>query len=322
MKYIDMHCDTVMTVPEKGSSDLLIDNKEVSIDFKRLKESNAMAQFFAIFLMKKFMQLFSKKKLRNDDEYIEHCINLIKGATENTDYMKLAYNYDDLIKNNKENKISAFLTIEDGRSADSLEKIKKYHDMGIRLITFTWNYENCMGYPNSNPKMREKGLKEFGLSAVEYMNELGMIVDVSHLSDGGFYDVYSTSKKPFVASHSNARELSPHTRNLTDDMIKKIAEKGGAIGLNFCPQFLDKNIKNKDSKIELMVNHLNHIKKTGGEDVLALGSDFDGISGKLEISGCEKMPLLFEALKKEGWTEAVIEKLAYKNMLRVIKDTL
>lgn len=322
MKYIDMHCDTVMTVPEKGTSDFLIDNPKASVDFKRLKDSNAMAQFFAIFLMKKFILLFYRKKLRNDDEYIEHCIKLIEEAAKKTDYMKIAHTYDDLIKNNNENKISAFLTIEDGRSADSLEKIKKYHDMGIRLITFTWNYENCMGYPNSNPKMREKGLKEFGLSAVEYMNELGMIIDVSHLSDGGFYDVYKASKKPFVASHSNARELSPHTRNLTDDMIRKIAEKGGAIGLNFAPEFLDKNIKNKDSKIELMVNHLNHIKNVGGEEVIALGSDFDGISGNLEISGSEKMPLLFEALKKEGWAEDVIEKLAYKNMLRVIKDTL
>lgn len=322
MKYIDMHCDTVMTVPEKGNSDFLIDNPKVSVDFKRLRDSNAMAQFFAIFLMKKFILLFYRKKLRNDDEYIKHCIKLIEEATKKIDYMKIAHNYDDLIKNNNENKISAFLTIEDGRSADSLEKIKKHHDMGIRLITLTWNYENCMGYPNSNPKMRENGLKEFGISAVEYMNEIGMIVDVSHLSDGGFYDVYKVSKKPFVASHSNARELSPHTRNLTDDMIKKIAEKGGAIGLNFAPEFLDKNIKNKDSKIELIVNHLNHIKNIGGEEVIALGSDFDGISGNLEISGSEKMPLLFEALRKDGWTEDVIEKLAYKNMLRVIKDTL
>lgn len=219
--------------------------------------------------------------------------------------------------------MSALLTIEDGRSAKSIDKIKEYYDLGIRLIGLTWNFENCMGYPTSDDKdIMKKGLKKFGFEAVEYMNEIGMIVDVSHLSDAGFYDVAKISKKPFVASHSNARELSPHRRNLTDEMIKIIANKGGVAGLNFAPAFLNNDITNRDSKIELMVKHLDYIKNIGGEDILALGSDLDGVEGNLEVNSTDKMPNLFEALRKDKWSEDLIEKFAYKNTLRVIKDTL
>src|SRR5699024_2775635 len=160
------------------------------------------------------------------------------------------------------------------------------------------------------------GLKTFGKDAIEYMNHLGMIIDVSHLSDGGFYDVAKISKKPFIASHSNSRTLSPHQRNMTDEMIKILAEKGGVMGLNFAPQFLNEDISIRDSKIELMVKHLNYMKNIGGEDVIALGSDFDGIGGNLELDSSDKMYLLFDALRVDGWSERLIEKLAYKNALR------
>ena len=195
--------------------------------------------------------------------------------------------------------MSTILTIEDGRSINNdLAKIKEYYDLGIRLITLTWNFENCLGYPNSDdPKIMNKGLKDFGKEAVEYMNELGIIIDVSHLSDGGFYDVAEISRLPFIASHSNARALSPHRRNLTDDMIRIIGERGGVIGLK-------------------------HIKDKGGEEVLALGTDFDGIGGNLQIPSADKLPLLFEALRREGWSEDLIEKFAYKNALRVIRDVM
>lgn len=323
MKYIDMHCDTILTVPDDGSSDLLINNPKASVDFDRLRQSDAMAQFYAIFLMNEEMFKEEGKKCIPDDEYILRSVNMLKEAVKNTNYMEMAYNYNDLMNNSSNDKISALLTIEDGRSATSIEKIKRYHDLGIRLITLTWNFENSIGYPNSDDKtIMQKGLKNYGFKAVEYMNEIGMLVDVSHLSDGGFYDVASTAKKPFVASHSNSRALSPHNRNLTDEMIKIIAEKGGAIGLNFAPEFLAKDITNTHSKIELMINHLNYIKNIGGEDVIALGSDFDGIEGNLEISGSHEMPKLFDALKNNGWSETQLEKLTHQNMLRVIKETL
>ena len=322
MNYIDFHCDTLLMLVDEAEGQSLYSNEVASVDFKRLKKSEAMAQFFAMFLMD---EETINEHFGSDDEYINKLAKMLKDeVTKNSDIMSMAYNAEDLLKNYRSQKVSAFLTIEDGRSVDGkLEKLDKYYDLGVRLITLTWNYENCFGYPNSkDPEIMNKGLKSFGKEAIEYMNHIGMIIDVSHLSDGGFYDVAKISKKPFVASHSNARALSPHQRNMTDDMIKILAEKGGVMGLNFAPHFLNEDITLEDSKIELMVKHLNHIKNIGGEDVIALGSDFDGISGNLEIDSSDKMYLLFDALKDSGWSERLIEKLAYKNALRIIKDTL
>src|SRR5699024_7042079 len=112
----------------------------------------------------------------------------------------------------------------------SLRRLHEFYDAGVRLITLTWNYENAAGYPNSrDSSVMRKGLKPFGKVLIEEMNDLGMIIDVSHLSDGGFWDVARRSKKPFIASHSNARAVTSHPRNLTDEMIRAIAEKGGVI---------------------------------------------------------------------------------------------
>ncbi|MBC8589195.1 dipeptidase [Paratissierella segnis] len=325
MKYIDMHCDTLMNVPDPTGSQTLKSNSIASIDFNRMKKGNTMAQFFAVFLLQKEMFEKEHKEYVEDDIYIKNCVNTLKRSVEeNEEIISMAYNYEDIVKNDSMGKMSALLTIEDGRSVEgSFEKLNKYYDLGIRLITLTWNFENCFGFPNSDdPTTMNSGLKKFGKEAIEYMNELGMIIDVSHLSDGGFYDVAEMSKKPFVASHSNSRTLSPHKRNLTDEMIKVLAEKGGITGINFSPTFLNENPKVRYSSIELLVKHLNYIRNKGGDDILAIGTDFDGVSGTLEIDSVDKMPLLFAALKRDGWSDDLLEKLAYKNTLRVIQDTM
>jgi len=323
--YIDLHCDSLLRIFNKYEKENLSENKNLSVDFKGLKQGGALAQFFAVFLPDQETLKEIKVAEIDDDLYINKLIKILKNEVKvNNDLIEMAYNYQDIINNQKANKISALLTIEDGRSVNAdLEKIKKYYKDGIRLITLLWNHENCFGYPNSNDqKIMSRGLKDFGIEAVKYMNEIGMIIDVSHLSDGGFYDVAEYSEKPFIASHSNARNLAAHPRNLKDDMIKIIAEKGGVIGLNFAPQFLNNNSSNEDSKIEEMIYHLNYIKNLGGESVLALGSDLDGIQGNLEIDSSQKMPLLFKALKNDGWSTDLIEKFKAKNALRVIKEVL
>ena len=154
------------------------------------------------------------------------------------------------------------------------------------------------------------------------MNELGMIVDVSHLSDEGFYDVAAVSEKPFIASHSNARALAGCSRNLSDDMIRLLAEQGGVTGLNFAPGFLEEDFYSKESRIERMTAHANYIVNCGGEEVLALGSDLDGVGGRLEIPSPDKMDLLWEGLKKAGLTERQIELAARKNAERVIGEIM
>src|SRR3712207_5016359 len=151
------------------------------------------------------------------------------------------------------------------------------------------------------------------------MNNLGMIIDVSHLSDKGFYDVSKYCKVPFVASHSNCRSITNHNRNLTDDMIKGLSEKGGVMGLNFCNNFLGcSNV----SKIDDMIAHIKHMKDVGGIDCIAIGSDFDGISCSVEINDISKIDKLSYMLKKEGCSEVEIEKTFYKNVERVLEDIL
>lgn len=320
MGYIDMHCDTLMMYEEPSEKNSLLKN-DLRVDFNKLKEGRALAQFFAMFMIPDD----EKKEPISDEEYIRRLYSgFIKEVKENKDIIAFAKSYEDYVENKKNGIISAFLTIEDGRPVDgSFDNIQRYYELGVRLISLTWNFENCFGFPNSLDKeIMKKGLKPFGIEAVEVMNELGIIVDVSHLSDGGFWDVVKYSKKPFVASHSNCRALSMHQRNLTDDMIKALANAGGVSGINFAPGFLNSERDNHISSINKIVEHIIHFIKIGGIECVGIGSDFDGIDGELEVTNASKMPLIFDALAKEGFKASEIDKVAYGNVERIIKDNL
>ena len=157
---------------------------------------------------------------------------------------------------------------------------------------------------------------------VKEMNKLGMIVDVSHLSDKGFWDVINTSTKPIVASHSNARGVCKNVRNLTDEMIIALHKNGGVMGMNYCADFMDVDPEIGKNTIDCTIKHIKYIKELVGVDVIALGSDFDGIDPNIEIKDASLMPRLVERLKEEGFTEEEIEKITYKNALRVFKANL
>lgn len=168
------------------------------------------------------------------------------------------------------------------------------------------------------------GLTECGREFVAEMENLGMIPDVSHLSDAGFYDVLAVTRKPFVASHSNARAVSPAVRNMTDDMIRKLAERGGCMGLNYCADFLEEKpfgVHNPGT-IEAIVRHAKYIANVGGIEVLGLGSDFDGIDTHEELPGAQAMGQLWEALRGGGFSEDALDKIFCGNVLRVYRDTL
>ena len=163
---------------------------------------------------------------------------------------------------------------------------------------------------------------------MEEMERLGMIVDVSHLNDAGFWDVIRYTKKPFVASHSNARALVPDCpRDLTDDMIRALSERGGVAGINYFPPFLSAQDPKADrsayqSRISDMICHMKHMKQVGGIQCIGLGSDFDGIHGDLEMKDGSELPKLEWAMRKEGFTESEIEAVFYGNVLRVYKEVL
>lgn len=309
---IDFHCDTVSALfkdPVQGN----LRKNSFSVDLAKLQAGHSMAQFFAVFVDKGELGDVLERALAMID--LLHC-----QLAENQDVIALARNWQEARENQQQGRISAFLAIEEGAVIKGeLSTLRNLHRLGVRLMTLTWNYPNELGFPNSKPEYRGNGLTEKGQEVVAEMNRLGMIIDVSHLSDQGFYDVAAFSKKPFVASHSNARSLTDHSRNLTDDMIRKLAQCGGVTGLNFAHQFLGTS---PISRIADMVVHCRHIVDIGGEDVLALGSDFDGISPELEIPHFGEMGQLTAAFEKAGFTNTQIEKITWRNAARVISDIL
>ncbi|MDQ0150431.1 dipeptidase [Eubacterium multiforme] len=308
MKYIDLHCDTAYRMINEN---LHLDKSICKVNIENLKKGGALGQIFAFFL-----DLEEVKDPFNG--FMDMYNNFILETERNKDSIKIVRNIEELKECEREEKLAAILSIEEGEVLKGkLENIKRVYDLGIRIITLTWNYENSLGYPNYNFKYKDKGLKEKGIEMVKEMEKVGIIPDASHLSDGGFYDLVEICKKPFIATHSNSREIMNHPRNLTDDMIKLLSNKGGVMGLNFCSSFVGEN---EVTSISDLVKHAKHIRNVGGIDVLALGSDFDGIENEVEIKDTSEMNKLYYALKKEGFSEDDIEKIFYKNIIRVLKE--
>mgnify|MGYP000417990181 CR=1 FL=1 len=220
--------------------------------------------------------------------------------------------------------IYAFLAVE-GMAAigGNPAGVDWYYGQGARLGMLTWNETNALAAgARGDP---QAGLTEAGRRAVRRMGELGMVVDVSHLNDGGFWDVMDLAAGPVIASHSNCRALSPHNRNLTDEMIRALAEKGGIAGLNYCASFVDADSAHPKlcrSTVERLAKHAAHFKQVGGIEVISLGSDFDGIGGQHELETAADMPLLAEALRREGFTEDEVEAIYWRNAYRFFKNNL
>lgn len=326
MGYIDMHCDTLMKLlfdhPDRMD---LYETTDTAIDLVGMRKGGQSAQFFACFMPTEEIWQEAGVKPLSDEDYINALHSaLLQNVQAHPDMIAMAYSRADLERNEQAGKMSAFFTLEDGRAVDSrLENLDRFHEMGVRAIGLTWNGINCLGYPNSREeKIMMHGLTDFGKDAVRYMQEIGILVDVSHLSEGGFYDVASVCTRPFIASHSDCRALSPHPRNLTDDQIRVLADHGGVSGLNFCAAFLNEDITCRDSTAALLARHARHMADVGGIGVVALGSDLDGTSGNLEIDRSEKMGLLFDALKREGFSEAEIEQIRSGNIRRVMHDAM
>ena len=248
--------------------------------------------------------------------------------------------YEDIVENEANGKISSLLTLEEGGALEgSLENLQHIYKRGIRMITLNWNYPNGVGHPNvkinvdKNGKIIEKpdftkadknnGLTPWGFELLEAMEYLGIIPDVSHLSDAGFYDVLKHSKKPFVASHSNARSICNHVRNMDDEMIKQLAHKGGVMGINFCADFISSE-KNGYifGTISDTIEHIKYIRNIAGIDCIGLGSDYDGIPGNIEMKDCSYMPRLAHELLKNKFTYDEVEKIFSKNVLRLYKELL
>jgi len=316
MQFIDFHCDTLMRAfaQERSSVDMF---PEAMVDGQRLAQGGALAQWFAIFLPPEGEMPLGA----SDEVYIDGCLEIFRQTMSESADLAPAHSAAEVLTNRKMGGVSGLISFEDGRAVTSIERLEHYYGQGVRMIGLTWNGANCLAYPNSaDPAKMALGLTAHGRDVVRRMNELGMLVDVSHLSDGGFYEVAQIARKPFIASHSNCRSLADHPRNLTDEMIKILADQGGIMGLNLCIPFLDLGASR--STLERMSAHVRHMINVGGIDCVALGADLDGIGGDLEISTCAQMPLLFERLSKDGLSDDALEKIGWRNALRVMSAAL
>lgn len=321
MKVVDMHCDTMKEILDRRDNNFNYELKSnnLCVDIDKMKKGDYMLQVFAAYT-----------DMEQEDSLINcmRTVDLFHNEIEkNKDDIGLVLKYEDILKNINENKMSAILSIEEGACCrGKIELLRNFYRLGVRMMTLTWNYENELAFPNQiidDKLILDRGLKKQGFEFIEEMERLGIVIDVSHLSDGGFYDILNNTKKPFVASHSNARSICNHRRNLTDDMIKKLADRGGVMGINFYSLFLDQNATSKsEAKIKDMINHIKHIRNIGGIEVIGLGSDFDGIDCQVEMKDASKIQILAEKLKKEGFTEEEIEHIFYKNVLNVLKEVI
>lgn len=340
MKVIDMHCDTICEIlkGKKRGIKLSLRRNNLMIDLERMKQGGYSVQNFALFVE----QQPGESSFNTFQELLAVFNAEMK---ENEDLISQVTTAKEILENENKGKLSALLTVEGGEACEGkLENLKYLYDQGVRMMTLTWNFPNELGFPNFSedrdfytPDITD-GLTRTGIQFVEEMEQMGMIIDVSHLSDAGFYDVLKYTKKPFVASHSNARTICPWARNLTDDMIRKVAERGGVIGLNYCGDFLknpfDKVVEraaqcksyrttaNSSASLEDIVKHAKHIVNVGGIECLGLGSDFDGIPAYAGCPKADHMSGLAETFAKFGFHDSEIHKIFYQNVFRLYQDIL
>ena len=355
MFILDSHCDTPSQILRLR--DLSLDNDHAHVDFPKLKRGGVDGAFFALYIPASM-----------DDDPVrayEYAMKLLDGVnqtiTDNEGSAALAYNESNAVFNKSKGLFSIFLGLENASPVDSIEKVKSLYNKGIRYITLCHSANNAICDSCAPKDKKWGGLSPLGKELIKEMNRLGILIDVSHVSDDTFYDVLKYSSKPVVATHSCCRALCNHPRNMTDEMIRALAAEGGVIQINFYPLFLDPGFKDilsasgiseRGEHIEsefiadpsnpekraawnriqdeimalsrpsykLIADHIDHVVSLVGVNHVGIGSDFDGIEvtpdGMEDVS---MMPKLFDELRKRGYSEEDLNKIASGNFFRILE---
>jgi membrane dipeptidase len=355
---VDSHCDTPMEF-ENGSFDLGVRNDEVCVDFPRMAEGGLDAEFFAVFV---------GQGLRNDSSYnIVHqkALNIFdsihRNVEKNSDLAQVAYTVNDAIRLKKAGKIAAFIGLENGYPMGTdISRLKQYYDLGARYMTLAHTKNNDICDSSTDPAGPEhNGLSDLGKLVVEEMNRLGMMIDVSHISDKSFYDVLKVTKTPVIASHSSCRALCGSPRNLSDDMLLALKENDGVIQICILSNYLKTPEPNpelaekirelnenygdyysltEDSKrlvrteykaiqkryekpatVKDVVDHIDHVVQVIGISYVGIGTDFDGGGG---VDGCRTvadMKNITVELLRRGYSKSDITKIWGENTMRVLR---
>lgn len=311
--------------------------KDGHSDIPRYRTGGFGAQFFAVYVSASNVE--GNRSAHRTLEMIDTVRHDIIGA--NPDTFELALTADDVLRIRKRGKIAALMGIEGGHAIeDSLRLLRSFHALGIRYMTLTHSNTNNWAGSSGDIDGRTKGLTDFGKQVVAEMNRLGMMVDISHVSDKTFWDALAASKAPPIASHSSCRAISNIPRNMTDEMIVALAKKGGVVQVNFGCEFLSQ--KSADTSpfgnpllrrqgaadrpprvratLADAVAHIDHIVKIAGIDAVGIGADYDGVSCVPEgLEDVSKMPNLTRALLEKGYSAADIKKIYGLNLLRAMR---
>lgn len=298
LPYFDAHCDTIT-----AQDFLRVTNGH--LDLTRLSGYAPCGQIFAICCTEDM-----------PGGYRTYLPRLLSELEQNRDLVTLCRTADDISRATQDGKIAALIAVEGAEHFGcTIEGLRDAYANGVRSVNLTWNYDNAL----SGAAMASgSGLTEQGRAFVREAQRLGVILDVSHLSDRGFWDLLELSEKPVYASHSNARILCPWPRNLTDAQFTALMEIGGGAGLNLCPDFLGCG-----RDMDAVIAHLEHFLSLGGEKAVFLGTDFDGIDDiPRGLSGVEDMGALYNALLRRNYPESLVRDIFFNNLFCILERAL
>lgn len=308
MLIFDAHCDTLTRAVDEGQN--LSDNP-FHWDIARARRYDGFVQVLAVWQ--------DPSKVKPDFAGAMRYVLAAEKFQRADPHLKLCRSAADLESGLKEKRVCGLLSLEGGECLEGkMENLKLFYQAGIRVITLTWNHANRLGDGAKEPQNR--GLTPFGRDVVRWMQKNGMLVDISHAGEKTFWDCIEMAQRPVIASHSNARRIQDHPRNLRDEQLQAISKTGGVIGINFYTKFIGPPGK---SNLSALIPHIEHILEKTGENAIGLGADFDGMySLPGPIIGVQSLYALFNALARMNYTERLIEKIAGENFLRVFRHAL
>ena len=312
LSLIDTHCDTAFELYHKNQS--LWEN-DCHVSLSRAEKYENYAHFFAIWADKR----------RSDEEcyhdFLKISDNLFAEAEKNSDKASLVRNFAETESAWKERKRAIFLAVEDARIlAGKIERLDELKARGVAYLTLLWGGETCIGASHN----AEGGLTDFGREVVKKCFKIGIIPDVSHANErvtDEICELATEYRKPFMASHSNCFEVFPHSRNLRKKHLESLIKLGGTVGLNLCPWHV-KDMTSESCNVDDLMRHVEGFLSLGAEDNLGLGCDLDGTDLPDGFSGIGDLEKIAEAMAKRNYSDALIEKIFWKNNFEFIKNNL
>lgn len=312
LRIVDAHCDTLWAAPAQGR-DLAGHSGEGHIDLPRLRDAGVVLQFFALFSdPAHHPHGFTQKALEMIDRFY-------LAMDQAADFWPLLWR-DQIDQVKAGQGIAGLLSIEGGEAlAGRVEILRCFYRLGVRSVGLTWNYRNELA-DGQLETGSGGGLTQAGIKIVAEMERLGMLIDVSHLSEPGFWHLLEVTTAPIIASHSNARSQCDHLRNLTDKQIRAIARRGGVVGINFAPDFLQPE---GTAGLGDIVRHIDHIAQLVGTSHIGIGADFDGIDQTpREITDVGDMPKVARALLRHGYPEEDVRGIMGENVMKLLASVL